>query len=634
MHACGGMPSLLQHCCYNQLILPLSTVAHVPHAGRHQLGLKQQQQPEQRTPSPFSLLPNDLLGQVLEMIPAPNVKSAETDPSSLSARAACRWLRDAFDSCNAHLVLVGAAAAGSKDSAQRRSYHALLQRLIARTSSLSSLSIKDWENGRELLKLSVPWGRLKELDLSGTTCQDLEYVWRPEKLQAFGPLALCSALGELAIFSGSLFLSQPDTLPFRSTLQSLFLRYPSNSELGRIGPLFTALQQLTLLGFEDKLDLISIATCTGLRQLTLRLDDFNGVSGMSSLTSLTQLTSLKLCECTVLRDLGPIAELSSLRHLELRGACSITDLSPLGSLRSSLERLVVTGGFSILASSLTPCLSSCTLLRHIEVDVDLENEQDRSFNLSALSACVLLEYLDLGRYEVTGSLALLLPCTRLQRLYLTANRVTALAPLTSLVDLDLSCCEELRDLSPLMACVSLSSLKFFHCPRIKSLAPLAACKQLKVVHLSGCAKVTTLKPIAACTKLVCLNLCGCSRIKSLAPLSACKVLKQLQLRECNSLASLAPLTACRVLERLRLGGCDSLSSLEPLQACTALQRLSLDDLAKPVDLVPLAACPSLQNLDLYRCCSTMDFAPLQSCFYQGKLPYPFCNWQRRALSPT
>ena len=254
--------------------------AHVPHAGCRQPGIQQQ---ELRTPSPFSLLPNELLGQVFEMIPAPNVEIAEMDPSTLSARAACRWLRDAFDSCNTHLVLVGAAAAGFKGSAQHQSYHALLRRLIARTSSLSSLSIKDWENGRQLLKLPVPWGRLKELDLTGTTCQDMEYDWRPAKLQAFGPLSLCSALEELAIFSGSLFMSEPDTLPCCSTLQSLFLRNPSSSELSRIGTLFTALQQITLLGSEDKLNLISIATCTGLRQLSLGLDDFDDVSGMSSL---------------------------------------------------------------------------------------------------------------------------------------------------------------------------------------------------------------------------------------------------------------------------------------------------------------------------------------------------------------
>ena len=589
--------------------------AHVPHAGCRQPGIQQQ---ELRTPSPFSLLPNELLGQVFEMIPAPNVEIAEMDPSTLSARAACRWLRDAFDSCNTHLVLVGAAAAGFKGSAQHQSYHALLRRLIARTSSLSSLSIKDWENGRELLKLSVPWGRLKELDLSGTTCQDLEYVWRPEKLQAFGPLALCSALGELAIFSGSLFLSQPDTLPFRSTLRNLRLLYPSNNELGRIAPLFTALQQLTLLGSEDKLDLIRLTTCTGLRQLTLRLDDFDDVSGMSSLTSLTQLTSLKLFEChSSLRDLEPIAQLSSLRHLVLTGAHCVTDLSPLGSLRSSLERLIITEGFFILASSLAPCLSSCTLLRHIDVRGDDEDEQDHSFNLSALSACVLLEHLHLGNYGVTGSLEPLLPCTRLQRLSLMASRVTALAPLTSvtsLVELLLSCCNDLRDLSPLTACVSLSSLKLFHCPQVKSLAPLAACKQLKVVQLSGCSKINSLKPISACTKLASLKLHGCSRIKSLAPLSA-----------------------CRVLEKLQLGECTSLVSLKPLKACTALQRLTLNGLTRPIGLAPLAACPSLQQLDMNGCCSSMDIAPLQSCFHLSKqLPDPFncCTWRRRAASLT
>ena len=52
------------------------------------------------------------------------------DPSSrLAARAACRWLRDAYDSCNTHLELVEVAVAGEKGKTLRQSYHAL-RRLI------------------------------------------------------------------------------------------------------------------------------------------------------------------------------------------------------------------------------------------------------------------------------------------------------------------------------------------------------------------------------------------------------------------------------------------------------------------------------------------------------------------------
>ena len=138
------------------------------HSGRHEPGLEQQQQ-RQRTPSPLSLLPTNLLEQVFKWLLATSVEvaAAGKDPNRLSVRAACRWLRDALDSCNTHLVLSGTAAvAGLKGSAQRRSYHALLQRLIARASSLNNLRIKDWKKSHELLKLGVPWGRLKKLDLS------------------------------------------------------------------------------------------------------------------------------------------------------------------------------------------------------------------------------------------------------------------------------------------------------------------------------------------------------------------------------------------------------------------------------------------------------------------------------------
>ena len=367
------------------------------HAGRHQPGLKQQpQQQEQRTPCPLSLLPIDLLG---EMFPTPNVEGARKDPNRLSVRLASRWLRDAFDSCNTHLTLVGAARAESKGSAQRRSYHALLQCLIARTSSLSSLHIKDWDNNRELLKLPVPWVQLKELDLSGSEYCDLHASGKPKKLQAFGPLSQCSALEELTIFSGCLFMSKPDSLPFCPALQSLHLILPSNSDLGRIAPLFTALQRLTINTWdpdrfrpdpEDKwcrqCDLANIASCTGLRQLSLWLNAFDNINGnMSSLSSLTQLTQLQLIECEDLEDLQSIALLSSLRHLELEVAYKITDLSPLGSLRSTLERLIMTR----CPSRGSACLSSCTSLRHIDIEC-CEDDYVSSFELSALSACVLL----------------------------------------------------------------------------------------------------------------------------------------------------------------------------------------------------------------------------------------------------
>ena len=616
------------------------------HAGRRQPGIKQQEQEhseqseqeqEQRTPSPLSLLPTDLLGQVFEKMPGLNVEWGEKDPNMLSVRAACRWLRDAFDSCNTHIELVGAAAAVSKGSAQRRSYHVLLQHLIARTSGLNSLSIVNWENGRELLKLPLPWGRLKKLDLSDLLCHNQSSASSKPKHQAFGPLACCSALEELDIFGGSLSMSQPDTLPFLSTLRSLRLLDPSHRDLSSIAPLFTALQQLELdCSKAGKLDFTSIAACTGLRQLSLELNAFENISsGLYSLTSLTQLTNLQLYKCDELEDLQPIALLSSLRHLELEDAYNIAAIFPLGSLRSSLERLIITRGNSYLDSE--ACLSPCTLLRHLDLSgVEGETyEEDSIFDLSVLSACTLLEYLDLSYRLVVGSLEPLLPCTRLQRLYLDGCRqLTALAPIASLERLDISNCEELQELSPLTACTSLRTLNVCCCPRIKSLVPLATCKQLQLLQVSRCVNVTNLEPIAACTKLACLDLAGSTGIKSLVPLSACAELSCLNLDGCSGIKDLVPLSVCSVLELLRLESCDSLANLEPLVACTTLKRLSLQYLAKPIDLVPLAACPSLQLLDLYGCCSSMDLAPLQSCSRLEKLflADPFYLETLRSLS--
>ena len=569
------------------------------HAGHHQPGIEQQH--EQCTPCHLSLLPIDMLGQLFERIPATCIEAARKDPNRLSVRAACRWLRDAFDSCNTHLVLEGAAAAGMRESAQRRSYPELLQRLIARTSSLSSLSIESWENGRVLLKLPVPWGRLKKLNLVRLHCQDRYSASGQAKCHAFGPLAHCSGLEELVAFGGCLSMSKPDTLPFRSTLRSLRLLDPSNGNLGSTVPLFTALQQLEIETWgldpqEDKHDLANVATCTGLRQLSLHLDAFKDVNdSMSSLTSLTQLTSLLLSNCNSLQNLLPIASLSSLRQLELQGADSITDISPLGSLRSSLECLIVTGGFFLGSEA---CLSACTLLRHLNMrDCHADDINHVILNMSVLSACIHLEYLDLSSCPVSGSLEPLLPCTRLHALCLeNCWQVTALAPLTSLTYLDLSGCNRLEDLSPLKACVWLGDLDISYCFRFNSLAPLAACKQLQVLQLARCVQVTSLEPVTTCTKLARLNLYGCSEVRSLASLSACRILEQLDIGECNNLVSLGPLVAC-----------------------TLLKKLNLRNLAEPIDLAPLAACPSLRQLDLYQCCSSMDLTPLQSCSHLKKL---------------
>ena len=41
-------------------------------------------------------------------------------------------------------------------------------------------------------------------------------------------------------------------------------------------------------------------------------------------------------------------------------------------------------------------------------------------------------------------------------------------------------CDELRNLKPLTACISLSTLYVCYCRRLDSLAPLAACVQLTI----------------------------------------------------------------------------------------------------------------------------------------------------------
>ena len=496
----------------------------------------------------------------------------------LAVRAACRWLRDAFDSWNNHLVLVGAMLAEPRCSSPSiRSYHALLRRLLSRTSNLRSLRIKDITRACDcclcgtLLELQVPWGRLVRLDLSYRSGGAMG-----RSGEALEPLGLCSALQELTAPSRCLFSGKIGVLPFSTTLRSLHLASPSSADLPGVATLFPALQQLELQQDceEPPLNLSGLAACAGLCQLEVvpYRRDGSIKSSLDSMPPLTQLTHLAFTGAVDIEGLQPLVPLSSLRRLELHNCTSITDVSPLASL-NLLEHLDLSG-----------CSRVCSL--------------------SPLSSCTLLGHLDLSRSQAAsrpGGLQPLTSCTGLRKLVLRSCRdLTALlVPLPSLEELDPCGCEELRDLSALTACTSLSSLDLSRCPRVSCLAPLSVCGRLRSLKLARCCSVTSLEQLGTCTSLRRLDLHGCARVEDLAPLAACRHLEELNLRACNAIGS-----------------------LEPLASCVALKRMSLAFLAKALDLAPLAACKALRCLDLRGCCAGTDLTPLRSCNHIETLTLP------------
>ena len=506
------------------------------HAGtRASFQQQQQQQQQQQTSFPLASLPADLLGQVLKSLPEsesalPRLEFARGEAAwkPCSIRAVCRSLRDAFDSSNERLVLTswGWQATSASERAERRANQSLIPRLITRTPGLNSLSLRFWgASVRELEMLPVPWGQLGQMELP-----DLIGHAPPGKgrgrglrnLELAPPLTQCSTLRELEVNPRRWALFPPGRpagtgaplplLPFSSTLSSLSLWQPSNSELAQLSGLFPALRHLGIhtlfvlqTGEVETPNLASIASCTRLMSLHLNLSQIHAEgSFLSTLSTMSQLTCLHLCGCWWLEDLQPLAGLSWLRQLEF-SECSlgIQDISALSSL-GALERLSLASDscaadnashLSHLTALRCLNLKGCTYLRHPASDFEYEEgEEDNPgrisyFELSPLSPCTLLESLDLSECWV-HNLHPLAPCARLRQLRLRGCLgLWRLVPLSSLVLLELAGCEQLSDISALSASVRLQYLDMGGCNELRSLAPLSACVRLKQLALWGCEKV-------------------------------------------------------------------------------------------------------------------------------------------------
>lgn len=71
-----------------------------------------------------------------------------------------------------------------------------------------------------------------------------------------------------------------------------------------------------------------------------------------------------------------------------------------------------------------------------------------------------------------------------------------MAGLPRLTRLDLSCCKQVRDLSPLAGLKQLVELRLWGCEQVSDLGPLAELMQLRRLFMSLCRQVSDLSPLA------------------------------------------------------------------------------------------------------------------------------------------
>jgi hypothetical protein len=148
-------------------------------------------------------------------------------------------------------------------------------------------------------------------------------------------------------------------------------------------------------------------------------------------------------------DLSLLGELSMLRDLVLYSREHVRDISPLARL-TTLKRLDLA---NTSVSDLSP-LSGLTMLE------DLDLQETSATDLSPLAGLAMLENLDLSCTSVTN-LSPLAGLVRLKQLDLTLTSICDIEPLaglTNLEELDLSGDVEVRDLAPLSNLKGLRSL--------------------------------------------------------------------------------------------------------------------------------------------------------------------------------
>jgi Leucine-rich repeat (LRR) protein len=236
-----------------------------------------------------------------------------------------------------------------------------------------------------------------------------------------------------------------------------------------------------------------------------------------------------------------------------------------------------------------------------------------------------------------------------------AKQISSISALTCLRSLNLAC-ENLVDISPILACSALESLEVSRCSSLTVWPDLGALKTLRdlmVEHSTGLDDWSCLAALTALTRLKLREfspdvnveaLAGLTQLQDLAlsspsfgfvgedsdfwqeclifALSRMVGLRKLDircarlmtLRWCSALPnlrslcvsgndfkSLKPLSSCPLLTELSLSSCRNLTSLSGLHRSLALSKLDISFCYRVSSLVPLLGCTKLSEINLEGC---------------------------------
>jgi hypothetical protein len=271
-------------------------------------------------------------------------------------------------------------------SAERRCRLRRINSVFLRSPRLTSLRVQDGVPLADLRGLAIPWSQLRNLEVdrhphrldrpmagfsassSLRACTSLLSLRIDGRLDSLSNLAPLSAtLTDLTMGSGP-WVVRLEALTALTALTCMVLErsiMPHNADL----QVFSSCPSLRTLAINSALlvsDVAPLAACIGLRSLAiaegtyinasrlatltglmdLRLStsghDVRALKGVTSLTALVALDRLDLSyNCMPENSVSSLADLTTVRHLSLRGCRHLEDLSPMSA--RGVERPCDTG---------------------------------------------------------------------------------------------------------------------------------------------------------------------------------------------------------------------------------------------------------------------------------------------------
>ena len=315
----------------------------------------------------------------------------------------------------------------------------------------------------------------------------------------------------------------------------------------------------------------------------------------------------------------------ALRFLDvaLMGLLSIaSDSSSAGRLRQSIRKL----SFGVRR---LPLLRGFTGLEDLEIEldrVDCETDLIVLDDLSALGDLPSLTSLRIANdsgYDPKGIRIKTLNGLKAPRLTnlscsdIGLTDISALAPCTELLSIDLSDNRELSKIDALSAASGLQSL-MLNGTAISSLHCLKGCSQIEEINLNDCENIQSidglnatslqslelrqlnlndLNGIEALKGLTKLDLSGLHRVTSLEPLAALSKLQELEVYNLTTLKSLPEMSAMKALRKFRARSCDELHDVTSLGTAASLEEVSVEE-CKNLGKGPSAWPKSLTTLSL------------------------------------